>query len=428
MILSVLGNKIIWSATGKFMQYKLSKKVIAGLLTLAVTFIFAVGTWLITMPDPDPFQADAIDNPPFPSLTYSIQTFLWWDGGQVGLHLDWVRLMSYSHVKQTFAWKDLETQPDEWDWEQADRILEEIEKRDLRLIARLGQVPLWAQPDPDDVVNIDDSHDALPQNMEDWHNYCFRVAERYRGRIVAYQIWNEPNLTREWGGEPPNPEGYVGLLAECSQAIRQADPNAILISAGLAPTGTNDASATPDDIYLDQLYRYNFQQYIDVVGVHATGYAPPEYGPDDAEAEGRGRWFTFRRIEDLRKIMIAHDDAQRQVAILEFGYTTDTRNLDYSWYAVSEEEQAEMLERAYAYAVEHWRPWVGLMNLIYMPNLGWTKEDEEYWWAITTPDTGHRPAFFALANMRKVCDDVIIPVREPDSPVALGLEPAPLCP
>ena len=91
--------------------------------------------------------------------------------------------------------------------------------------------------------------------------------------------------------------------------------------------------------------------------------------------------------------------------------------------AVDKWTRAEMI-----HAVEHWRPWVGLMTLIYMPSPGWVPEDEEYWWAITTPDKGHRPAFFALANMPKVCDDFVIPIRESDSPVALGLEPAPICP
>lgn len=413
------------------MQSKFSKKVWVGLIGLALTFVFVLGLVIVTRPDPDPFRADAVVDPAFPSLTYGIQTFLWWDGGEAGLHLDWVRLMSYSHIKQTFAWRDLEPRQGEWDWVQADRIVAEAQRRELKIVARLGQVPDWAQlPESNTDVGEEESHDIPPQDMNDWYNYCFTIADRYvESNVVAYQIWNEPNLTREWGNKRPNPAEYVELLAVCSSAIREADASAILISAGLAPTGNNDDIALPDDVYLDGMYRNNFQQYIDVVGVHAPGFAPPEYGPDDAEADGVGRWFTFRRIEDLRKIMIEHDDAGRQMAIMEFGYTTDTQNPDYAWYAVTEEEQADMLKRGYDYAIEHWRPWIGLMSLIYMPSPGWIPEDEEYWWAITEPDTGiHRPAFFALANMPKVCGDYIIPERESNSPVALGLEPAPICP
>jgi hypothetical protein len=35
--------------------------------------------------------------------------------------------------------------------------------------------------------------------------FCGAMAERYRGRIGAYEVWNEPNLAREWGNEPPDP-------------------------------------------------------------------------------------------------------------------------------------------------------------------------------------------------------------------------------
>lgn len=385
-----------------------------------------VNLWLAELRD-DPFAADAIHDPAFPSLTYGVQVFVWWDEGIAGKHLDWVRMIGFNTIKQTFAWRNMEPEAGQWDFSQSDRIVDEVESRDFNLVARLGQVPAWAISSMDDT---DDSEltDAPPDDLALWGNYCRTVAERYRGRIMAYQIWNEPNLRREWGEQPPDAAAYVELLRICSEAIRAVDPNAILISAGLAPTGNYDHIAHRDDIYLDAMYRAGFQRYIDVVGVHAPGFAPPFYGPDDAEAEGRARWATFRRVEDLRKIMIQHGDAARQMAILEFGWTTDPYNPDYSWYSVTEEQQAEYIVQAYEYAVEHWRPWVGLMSLIYMPKSAWTPEDEQYWWAITTPDQGHRPAFYALASMRKVCGDFILPYRPPDHPEFAGDEPPRTCP
>lgn len=393
---------------------------------LILIFLGALALYQHQKNSEDPFQADAIVDPAFPSLSYSIQTFLWWDGGNRGLHLDWVRLMSYNFVKQTFAWRDMEPSQGEWHFEQADAILDEIEKRDLKLIARIGQVPDWAIPQA--IASGLEFHDAAPEDIEAWAQYCGTLAKRYQGRIYAYQIWNEPNLSREWGAQPPDAAGYTAILKPCSEAIRENDPAAVLISAGLAPTGNYDALAHRDDIYLDAMYQAGFQDYVDAVGAHATGYNPPTLGPDEAEKNTGQRWQSFRRIEDLRKIMIQYGDAEKQIAILEFGWTTDPVHPEFSWFAVDEETQAKYLVEAYAYAVEHWRPWVGLMSLIYMPQDVWTENDEEYWWAITTPDKGHRPAFYALANMEKVCDDFVIPEREPDSPEALGLVPTTLCP
>jgi hypothetical protein len=385
----------------------LKRRAVMGALAFITALAF-MGAWLINQAQQDPFHADAIEERPFPSLTYSVQTFLWWDDGYTGLILDFVNMIGFNHIKQNFAWRDLESEPGVWDFSSIDRILAETERRNIRIIARLGQVPDWAVEGNQQGISSNDT-DAPPEDLEDWGNYCHIVASQYAGRIVAYQIWNEPNLSREWGNQEPDPEGYVELLRVCSEAIRAVDDEAIIISAGLAPTGNQDVTAYRDDIYLDSMYQAGFQQYVDVVGVHAPGFAPPEYGPDDAELDGQGRWATFRRVEDLRKIMIQHGDAGRQMAILEMGWTTDTQNPDYAWFAVSEEEQADYIVRAYAYAAENWRPWVGLMSLIYMPNMAWTSDNEEWWWSIIEPPTRNRPAFYSLVHMPKVCDDVMIP-------------------
>ena len=397
---------------------KLASLALACLLAIAVAYV----GWRQLRPPADPFKASAIVDAPFASLTYGVQAFLWWDKVSTGIHLDLTRLMSFSHVKQTFAWRDIEPERGIWHWQEADRILAELERRGLRLIARLGQTPAWARA-PEAL----DAGEAPPADPSAFGDFCGAVAARYRSRVSAYQIWNEPNLSREWGGKTPDPAGYVDLLAACSAAIRQADPSAILISAGLAPTGNNDDMATPDDVYFDRMYLQGFQNHIDVVGVHAPGYAAPEIGPDSEEAAHR--WFTFRRVEDLRKIMLRHGDEARQMAIVEFGYTTDAVNPDYQWFSVTEREQAEYLERAYEYAIANWRPWIGLMVLIYLPDPAWGPHDEEYWWSILEPDgSGSRPAYITIANMRKVCGDFVIPARAPDGPVALGKVAAPTCP
>jgi hypothetical protein len=179
---------------------------------------------------------------------------------------------------------------------------------------------------------------------------------------------------------------------------------------------------------LQALYDHDFEQYIDVVGVHAPGFSAVHYGPDDAERDGKGRWATFRRVEDMRKIMVRNGDAARQMAILEMGWTVaNERHPSYSWFAVDLEEQARQLVAAYRYAAEHWRPWVGLMTTIYLADPAWTEDDEEYFFAVTRPSLGTRPAFGRLQNMEKYCGERVIPARDPASPEALGLVPTDPC-
>lgn len=387
--------------------------------------ILAAAALLISVPrsSTDPLLGFMVTNPPFTSLTYGIQAFVWWDHGFAGRDLDWVQRMVFSHVKQTFAWEDVQPERGVFDFTQSDRILDELERRNLRLVARLSDAPDWAHPEIDGEEYVD----APPTDFADFAAYCGAVAGRYRGRISAYQIWNEPNLSREWGNQPPNAAGYVGLLAACSNAIRAADPAAILISAGLSPTGNYDLTATPDDVYLQQMYDAGFQRYIDVVGMHAPGYSAPQVSPDEAQADGSQRFFTFRRVEDLRRVMIRNGDAARQAALLEVGYTLNEIDPRYSWFAVNEAQQGQYLMQAYQYAADHWRNWVGLMSAIYIANPDWTQDDEEWWFAITTPSGYTRFAYILMSNMAKYCGNRLIPARAGDSPEALGLVPVAPC-
>jgi len=378
----------------------------------------------------DPFLAAAIEDPPFESIAYGVQPFLWWDDGwSAGKNMDWVLMMQFTWVKQIFAWEDLELEPGVWDWSRADFIVDELESRDIGIVARLGHVPNWAHPELPD--RGEGYVDAPPAEASAWVNYCGTFAERYQGRVQAYQIWNEPNLSREWGGQEPDAAGYVEMLRLCSEAIRAVDPDAILISAGLAPTGgfatpEGAITAIPDDTFLRQMYDNNFQQYIDVVGIHAPGFSEPSYGPDEAENDGLQRWQAFRRPEDLREIMIEYGDEARQMAILELGYTTNTQNDIYSWFAVTEEQQADYLVEAYSYIAENWRPWVGLVTLIYIASPGWSEEDEEFWFAIDNPITFEtRPAFGAIVQMEKYCGDITLPARSPEETAGVPDGPNP---
>ncbi len=86
-----------------------------------------------------------------------------------------------------------------------------------------------------------------PDNMQDLNDFLSAMATRYKGRIRAYEIWNEPNLAREWGGKLPDPGQYAKMLKGAYSAIKTVDPDAMVMSAGLSPTGTWNEEARPDE-------------------------------------------------------------------------------------------------------------------------------------------------------------------------------------
>lgn len=337
----------------------------------------------------------------FDSPEYGVHAFMWWKPDLIEEDLALVNEMGFGWVKQKFAWREIEgIEKGEFDWYRPDRIVDKTEEAGLNLIVRLDRQPFWSEPE-DNLWHINQP----PGDYQDFGDFCGAIAERYQGRIAAYEVWNEPNLGREWGERSPDPAQYTELLKVCYQAIKAADPQAIVISAGLAPTGTVSELVIPDTQFLQGMYDAGAADYFDVLGVNAPGYkAPPELSPDEAEGDeyGGGRWFAFRHVEDIREIMVSNGDGHKQVAILEMGWTLDEINPDYAWFAVDEATQADYLVRAYQYAAANWQPWIGLMTTIYIADDSWTPEEhEQYWWSIVLPDNTPREAFFALRDMKK---------------------------
>lgn len=348
---------------------------------------------------------------PFESPEYGMQAFLWWRPEVADRDLGLIKAAGFGWVKQDFPWREIEgAGKGQFDWNQADWVVNLAhDKFGLNILARVDRQPGWATGGRCSTgVEM-----GPPDDLQDWADFLTALATRYKGRIAAYAVWNEPNLAREWCGLPPDPAGYMRLLQTAYKAIKAADPNAIVISAGLSPTGGPMPIAMEDTEYLEKMYLAaggSMVGYADVVGVHAPGFkAPPELSPDEVMADqarwGRGRYFTFRRVEDLRAIMEKYGDTDRQVAILEMGWTTDPRpDSPYHWHAVTVQQQADNLVRAFQYAETYWSPWIGLMTVIYVCNVDWTENDEQYYWCITEPvypQTITRPAYDALVAMPK---------------------------
>jgi hypothetical protein len=354
-------------------------------------------------PTPPPTPAFASwPRAPLASPDYGVQAFLYWRYESADRDIKLIQDMGFTWVKQAIAWRDIEgIEKGAYDWGRADRLGKAVRRAQLNLMVRIDHQPFWSQaPGTEPLEN------APPENLQDYGDFCHAMAEHYKGKIRAYQVWNEPNLAREWGNQLPNPAQYVELLKVCYLGIKTADPAALVISAGMAPTGSGLPEALPDDEFVEKMYRAGAAPYFDLLGVHAAGYQePPETSPDEAAKKYNGnRFFCFRHVEDLRKTMERYGDADKQVAVLEFGWTTDLVNPAYSWYAVTEQQQADYMVRAYQYAQAHWSPWIGPMIALSIANPFYTPEDEQYWWAITYPDypeTRVRPAYEALRAMSK---------------------------
>jgi polysaccharide biosynthesis protein PslG len=335
----------------------------------------------------------------------AVHVFLWGNPDTTDVDLQLAKDAGFGWVKQRFEWRNIEGKgKGQFEWNEPDRIVGAIGAHGLKVIARVDNQPQWA------ASGVTWPATSPPDKLSDWTDYLTALASRYKGQIQAYEIWNEPNLDREWGGRPPDPAAYTQLLKASYQAIKAADPAAIVATAGLSPTTTQSAQAMRDIDYYRGMYQAGAKDSFDVLGANAAGFkAPPCTDPDqvanspdlsnpnDPSPPAVKRVYAFRHVEDVRQVMLDNGDDDRQMVVLEMGWTTDPRpGSPYQWHAVSQDQQAQYLVDAFVCARQNWAPWMGFMTVIYIADPTWTRNDEQYWWSITNPDGSARPAYTAL--------------------------------
>lgn len=339
---------------------------------------------------------------PAASPEYGVSAFLLGKPDTTPRDLGIIGAAGFQWIKLTVPWRSIEPSCKGcYYWDDLDRVVSSASAAGLKIMARIDHSPAWSRTIP--------AENGPPDNIGDYTDIVTRLVARYGtgspiGRVHAVQLWNEPNLDREWGNKPINQQTageYAKLLIDASKGAKEADPDVTVITAGLSPTGTNDGTAQPDDVYLEWLLQYGIQPYYDALGAHGAGYGnAPEVAPIPDGAYPHESFF-FRRVERLRQLQEQYGDGGKQVWLLEFGWTTDPINPSYSWYAVTPEQQADYIVRAYQFAAQSWAPWIGVMFLWTMADSAWTEANEQYWWSITAPDGSPRPALTAFQNARQ---------------------------
>jgi len=277
----------------------------------------------------------------------------------------------FTWIRQQFPWQDIEIhgrgdfedrrndhdgdgQPDAISaWDKYDQIVDLSEQYGLRIFARLDVPPAWSRSNPDA------GDFAPPDDFQDFANYATAVAERYKGRIQYYQVWNEPNIYPEWGNQDVNPEAYTDLLCRTYEALKAVDPDIVVISGALASTVSLSGRDLNDYIFLQRMYDAGAAECFDILAVQGYGF---NSGPTDRRM--RPTTINFSHNLYIRDIMVANGDAQTPIWITEAAWNPQPRDpsvvqvLYGNYGIVTPEQAAQYMPLAYQRAQEEW-PWVG---------------------------------------------------------------------
>jgi hypothetical protein len=260
--------------------------------------------------------------------------------------------------------------------------------------------------------------DGPPLDFALYRDFMAFLANRYQGDVAAYELWNEPNLQREWNGTPLSAAEVTRLIAAGADGVRQADPQALVISSAPATTGINDGTTAFDDrVYLRGMLEAGIGDIVDGIGVHPYGWANPpgsSYADPDPSVPTHNNHpsFFFSDTVSDYKALLAEYGASGQLWATEFGWGSFDQITDEDgdpaqppqgaefMADVTEWEQAEYLLRALELARQD--DAVGPMiiwNLNFGPLLG--DEFSESGYSILRPDGSHRPAYRSLEHAKK---------------------------
>jgi DNA-binding SARP family transcriptional activator len=141
-------------------------------------------------------------------------------------------------------WANVEPAKGRYDWTTLDRLVTAASAKGLPILYTLGGTPGWAAPNGQRGVYSDDSRTAPPDDLRDWTQFVKAVAQRYRGKIQAYELWNLANSSRYYSGTLAT---LLKMTDAAAAVIRHEDPSAIIACPGMGELWEDAGRATLRD-------------------------------------------------------------------------------------------------------------------------------------------------------------------------------------
>ncbi|RLC83567.1 MAG: hypothetical protein DRJ03_16810 [Chloroflexi bacterium] len=184
-------------------------------------------------------------------------------------------------------------------------------------------------------------HGDWPRYTREFADYVRGVARRFRGRVAAYQIWNEGDNEHGAGTSIyVEPETYASILLPAVRAIKEEDDEALVVFGGVC----GGAQANVD--YVRQTRALMDDWPIDAVGMHPYG----QYPAGIAEIP---HLTMFGQLRDYLHI-VTQGLPDIPIWITEIGVPIDDWSLaddsDYHW-----DEIGEYLRAVYAEVEQRYR-------------------------------------------------------------------------
>ena len=189
-------------------------------------------------------------------------------------------------IRSDFLWRDIEPRPNEFRFEKFDALMESAERAGVEVL------PILCYDNP-----------AYPdyawQHPQEWCAYAEAVVKRYRRRLKAVEVWNEPNIP--FWRPSPDAVRYAKLLKLTYDRIKSVAPEIQVLMGGTAGT---------DVPFIEKLYNAGLASSADVINIHPYCWPARPEGSLDIN------------ICRVRELMAKQGDGRKPLWITELGWPT----------------------------------------------------------------------------------------------------------
>ena len=214
-------------------------------------------------------------------------------------------------IRQTLPWAAVEIAPGNYDFTPFDGFVLEAARHNIRVLPVLFDPPAFRRP-----AGASKKYTPFPKSNDDMAAFARTVAQRYGPggvfwvshpelpdlSFTAYQIWNEPNLPVYSGGHP-NAAKYVAMLRTVGPAIKEVQPAAEIVTAGLPDSRLSKPNVFK---YIQQMYTAGAKGTFDTLGINP--YAPTASN-------------LISKLKRIRGIMNKNGDAGASIWVTELGWS-----------------------------------------------------------------------------------------------------------
>ncbi|MUL65081.1 hypothetical protein BOO86_11450 [Mycobacterium sp. CBMA 234] len=217
-------------------------------------------------------------------------------------------------VRIILPWAAIEPAQGNFDWGQADTVVGSANAHRMSVIGSLVSAPGWAVAPGTPPVS------SPPASAAVYGDFAGAAAAHFRGRVDAYEIWNEPNAAQSWSSGPqgPQPDVYAGMLKAAYPKIKGADPHALVVGGVVGAVISFFALTMDPVVFIQKMYAAGAAGSFD-----ALSYHPYQYTTKFSQGANLPN-SPLNQVNAIYQAMSANGDGGKKIWATEYGEPTSS--------------------------------------------------------------------------------------------------------